>query len=229
MLLRIGLNRERLPQAAMRNTHQAVPNRTLPRGERVVTIMKKLNAFALAVSKILEVLHWVGTAAFLALFVLSLVSKDWLCSFLAQGLPAYGTTMAAYGFELSVVGPDGTINAAAITLFSIGAALIFSMLSMIFRNVYLIFKTAKGETWFSQGGTPFQKDITRMVREIGIFYLAVPVIGLVFSTAARLVLGPDGAEINVSMEGFVVGILLLCLSQVFAYGTRLEGDVDGLV
>ena len=47
----------------------------------------------------------------------------------------------------------------------IGAAL----MAMVFRNVYLIFKTAEGKTWFSKGATPFQPDIVRMVREIGIF------------------------------------------------------------
>lgn len=62
-------------------------------------------------------------------------------------------------------------------------------MAMVFRNVYLIFRTAKGKTWFAKGDTPFQKDIVRMVREIGIFYLAVPIVSLLMSVVAVLVLG----------------------------------------
>lgn len=119
--------------------------------------------------------------------------------------------------------------AAAAALFAAGALFIFSLMAMVFRNVYLIFKTAKRKTWFSKGDTPFQKDITRMVREIGIFYISIPVVGLVMSVISRLALGAEFAEVNTSIEGVVTGILLLCLSQVFAYGAQLEGDVDGLL
>lgn len=191
--------------------------------------MKKLNTFALTISKALEILHWVGTASFLAVFVLSLAAGSWLSAMLAQFLPADGI-LAVAGFELSVLSPEGTVSGGAVTLFSVGAVLILSLMAMVFRNVYLILKTADGKTWFSQGGTPFQKNITRMVREIGIFYLSIPVIGLVLSTAARLVLGPDIAEVGgIDIQGFVTGILLLCLSQFFAYGTQLQKDVDGLL
>lgn len=191
--------------------------------------MKKLNTAGLWLAKSLEVLHWAAAAGMVALLVLALAAGDWLSAWLAPGAAAFGPSLTAYGFELTLAGADGTINTAAAALFAAGSLFIFSLMAMVFRNVYLIFKTAKGKTWFSKGDTPFQKDITRMVREIGIFYISIPVVGLVMSVISRLVLGAEFAQVNTSIEGVVTGILLLCLSQVFAYGAQLEGDVDGLL
>ncbi len=191
--------------------------------------VKKLNLLALIVSKFLEILHWLAAALMLCLLALCLAAPNWLSGLLAQGAQRFGRELTTYGFTLTVAGADGSVNLAAVALFTVGAISILSLMAMVFRNVYLIFRTAKGKTWFAKGDTPFQKDIVRMVREIGIFYLAVPIVSLLMSVVAVLVLGADAAEPSVNFEGVVTGILLLCLSQVFAYGTQLERDVDGLL
>ena len=191
--------------------------------------VKKLNLLALIVSKFLEILHWLAAALMLCLLALSLAAPNWLSGLLAQGAQRFGRELTTYGFTLTVAGADGSVNLAAVALFTVGAISILSLMAMVFRNVYLIFRTAKGKTWFAKGDTPFQKDIVRMVREIGIFYLAVPIVSLLMSVVAVLVLGADAAEPSVNFEGVVTGILLLCLSQVFAYGAQLERDVDGLL
>ena len=191
--------------------------------------VKKLNLLALIVSKFLEILHWLAAALMLCLLALCLAAPNWLSGLLAQGAQRFGRELTTYGFTLTVAGADGSVNLAAVALFTVGAISILSLMAMVFRNVYLIFRTAKGKTWFAKRDTPFQKDIVRMVREIGIFYLAVPIVSLLMSVVAVLVLGADAAEPSVNFEGVVTGILLLCLSQVFAYGTQLERDVDGLL
>lgn len=191
--------------------------------------VKKLNLLALIVSKFLEILHWLAAALMLCLLALCLAAPNWLSGRLAQGAQRFGRELTTYGFTLTVAGADGSVNLAAVALFTVGAIFILSLMAMVFRNVYLIFRTAKGKTWFAKGDTPFQKDIVRMVREIGIFYLAVPIVSLLMSVVAVLVLGADAAEPSVNFEGVVTGILLLCLSQVFAYGAQLERDVDGLL
>ena len=191
--------------------------------------VKKLNLLALIVSKFLEILHWLAAALMLCLLALCLAAPNWLSDLLAQGAQRFGRELTTYGFTLTVAGADGSVNLAAVALYTVGAISILSLMAMVFRNVYLIFRTAKGKTWFAKGDTPFQKDIVRMVREIGIFYLAVPIVSLLMSVVAVLVLGADAAEPSVNFEGVVTGILLLCLSQVFAYGAQLERDVDGLL
>ena len=68
-----------------------------------------------------------------------------------------------------------------------------------------------------------------MFREIGIFSIAVPVVGFVMSVIARIFIGVEVAEISNSIEGFVIGIVVLCITQFFAHGIELEKDVAGLL
>ena len=69
----------------------------------------------------------------------------------------------------------------------------------------------------------------RMVREIGIFLIAIPAVQLVMSIVARIALGPDTVESGLNMAGVFTGLVVLALSQYFAYGTQLQSDVDGLL
>ena len=68
-----------------------------------------------------------------------------------------------------------------------------------------------------------------MMKEIGIFAIAVPVIGFIMSIIVRLVTGVETAEISVDMGGIFMGIIVLCLTQYFVHGADLEKDVDGLL
>ena len=102
-------------------------------------------------------------------------------------------------------------------------------MGMCARNVHLIFKTSEGRTRFSKGATPFQPDNIRMVREIGIFMIAIPVVQFIMSIVARIALGPDMVESGIGMQKIFVGLVVLALSQYFAYGMQLQSDVDGLL
>lgn len=68
-----------------------------------------------------------------------------------------------------------------------------------------------------------------MVKEIGIFSIAMPVIGFVMSIITRLVCGVEVAEISVNFSGLMIGLVVLCLTQFFAHGVSLEEDVEGLL
>ena len=68
-----------------------------------------------------------------------------------------------------------------------------------------------------------------MMREIGIFSIAIPVIGFFMNLIIRLVTGVETAEISVDTAGIFMGIIVLCLTQFFVHGAELEKDVDGLL
>lgn len=191
--------------------------------------MKALMKVCMVISKVLEILHWVATTLVGALLVCSLAAKDWLASILSNGVSEYGTDLSTYGFELTAATQDGTINMTAITLFSIGALIILALMAMVFRNIYLIIRVSEGKTRHSKGVTPFQKDVVRMVKEIGIFFICTPVVGFIMSVIGFFMMGPDVCGITMNLEGFVIGIIILCLTQIFSYGTQLQQDVDGLV
>ena len=97
-----------------------------------------------------------------------------------------------------------------------------TVVAMIFRNLHLIFKKA-------ESSTPFTKDNVRMMREIGIFSIAIPFIGFIVSLITRLVCGIDFVEISLDMGGISMGCIVLCFSQFFAHGVELENDVNGLL
>ena len=178
--------------------------------------MKKLNRFIIIVAKIAEVFMWVGAAMSLIITVLSAIGKMDLIRFFTDS-------------TLHALDASGNVVNGAFLLFFLTLALVLALMAMCARNVHLIFKTSAGETAFSRGATPFQPDNIRMVREIGIFMIAIPVVQLVMSIIAQIALGTDMVESSLNMFNVFIGLVVLALSQYFAYGMKLENDVDGLV
>lgn len=178
---------------------------------------------AIAGSKILEVLHWVLIAAFIIVVIFCMVTPAGVSSFIAaEGDTLEFANLAVSGFAVSAVSGDGVFDVNAFKMFCIGCIPITALMAMIFRNVYLVLKK-------SQGGTPFIKDNVRMIKEIGIFSIAIPVVSLIMSIITRLVCGVDAVEVSVDFYGLMIGLVMLCLTQFFAHGVKLEQDVDGLV
>ena len=184
--------------------------------------MKNLNKIVKIVTKVLEIVHWVAAGLMVMAAICSAMATQWLGHFIDMNALENEAAVSVYGFEVAMANSAGEINMKTLFLFAIGAVIIFALIAMIFRNIYLIIKK-------SEGTTPFNKDNIRMLREIGIFSIAVPIIGLIMSTIIRLVVGVDAVEASVNLYGFVMGIIVLCLTQFFVYGAELEKDVDGLL
>ena len=185
--------------------------------------MKGIHKLGIIITKILEVFHWVGAALMLGATVCSAAAPKWIGYFVGfDTKECCGTNLEVYGFEVNAPVIDGSIDMTFFLLFGIGAILILAIMAMVFRNMHLIFKN-------SQNTTPFQKDNIRMMREIGIFAIAVPVIGFIMSIVVRLVTGVETAEISIDMGGIFMGIIVLGLTQFFIHGAELEADVDGLL
>ena len=186
-------------------------------------MMKGISKLAKIITKILEVFHWVGAGLMVVATVCSVIAPEKIGYFVGLDIKeCCGTNLVVYGFEVNAPYVDGSIDMTTFLLFGIGAVIILILMAMVFRNVHLIFKK-------SENGTPFQKDNIRMLKEIGIFSITVPVIGLVMSVIIRLVIGVDAVEININQSGLFMGIIVLCLTQYFIYGAELEKDVDGLL
>lgn len=188
--------------------------------------MKGFSKATMIIAKIAEVCHWVGAGVLSVLLVCCLFFKEQAPRMIA-GDPRGED--AIYGFHFTLTAADGSLSLPALTVFAIAGILLFALMAMVFRNIYLIIKTSRGETSFSQGATPFQPDNVRMLKEIGIFAIAVPIVGLIMSVVGRLAVGPEFAETSVDLSWILVGLVILWLTQVFAYGAELQGDADGLI
>lgn len=185
--------------------------------------MKKINKLGMVITKILEVFHWVAVALLIAATICSVAKPDWQSYFVEPETTGdIVANLEVYGFEVITPLADGQIDSTTFLLFGIGSSIIMAVMAMVFRNLHLIFKK-------SENSTPFNKDNIRMLKEIGIFAIAVPVIGLIMSIIIRLVAGVDSSEISVDTNGFFMGIIILCLTQFFVHGAKLEEDVDGLL
>lgn len=189
--------------------------------------MKSLNRTTKIISKSLEILFLAASVIMLGTVIASFAVPQRLGKFLLESV---GNGMiATNGFEIAIADGSGNLLPGAVRIFAFAGLLTMLCMTMVFRNIYLIFQTAEGRTWFSSGKTPFQKDIVRMVREIGMFSIFIPVIGLIMSAVAKLIYGVDNIETSVQVTGIAMGIAMICLSQFFAYGQSLEQDVEGLV
>ena len=185
--------------------------------------MKSVNKLGTVITKILEVFHWVGAALMAAAAVCSVISPEWVKYFVSfDAKECCGANLEVYGFEVNAPVVNGSVDLSSFMLFGIAGTLILIIMAMVFRNLHLIFKKS-GNT------TPFQKDNIRMMREIGYFSIAVPVIGLIMSIFVRLVTGVETAEVSIDTTGILMGIIVLCLTQFFIRGAEHEKDVDGLL
>ena len=185
--------------------------------------MKRINKLGMVITKIAEVFHWVGAVLIAVATVCSKAAPEWVKYFVGfDAKDCCGANLEVYGFEVNAPVVNGNTDMTAFFIFGIGATLILIVMAMVFRNLHLIFKK-------SENATPFQKDNVRMMREIGIFSIAVPVIGLIMSIIVRLITGVETAEISLDTAGIFMGIIVLCLTRFFIHGAELEEDVDGLL
>lgn len=185
----------------------------------------KLNKAAEIIAKIAEVFHWVGAAISAAGLIAYLFNEKLIKYFMNLG----SGELSFAGYSIGVFDKSGNIVKGVFIPTLILLVIALGLTAMIFRNIYLIFKTAEGKTRFSKGATPFQQDNVRMLREIGIFAIAIPVTEYIFDIVIKIIAANDTVESSLSVTGFVFGIALLCLSQFFAYGVQLQNDNDGLL
>ncbi len=178
---------------------------------------KTFTRFATVFSKLFEIAYFIAAAGCVVALVLAAVDP---AGFLAGVEPR--EEISAQGFSLVISNDQRQLLPGALQIFLIEAALSTGLMGMVFRNVNLVLRK-------SQDKTPFQKDNVRMLREIGFFFISIAVVQLIFCGVAVLVLGPDRAEVSAGAANFVTGLLMLCLSQCFALGVRMQQDVDGLV
>lgn len=185
--------------------------------------MKKLNRFIIVTSKILEVILLLGMVFSLGVLLYTAFGGQLLINALADN------SIHLSIMKLECSGLEPQVMKKALLIAFVFAFFICGLALMIVRNINLIFRTAEGKTWFSKGSTPFQPDNIRMVREIGIFCIMIPIFALIMSIVARTVLPVDMVEPEVDITLVFFGLVVLALSQYFAYGMELQNEVDGLV
>lgn len=166
------------------------------------------------VSKIVEIICWVGAVLLLFAAVAGIVNTEWMKLHI---MPESGISMNGVDME---IGGNATLGSIIVAL--LGGIAGFVTQAILFCNLHKVLSSA-------DDGVCFRGENVARIELIGWLSIAMPAIGFVTSVLAKLFGGPDSLEISIDLTGVVMGILVLCLSQFFAHGVKLENDVDGLV
>ncbi len=171
--------------------------------------------------RVFEAVHWVGAALCLLMAVWVLLEPDW---FLEMNKEAASSQVVRYGFMggLDVAAAGGTgFDAGVQTLLAVGGAAALALGALVFRRLGQVIRLC-------HGGTPFQKAVVDKVRQMGWLVIAEPVATAAVSLLAYIVYWPD-YSFKIDVTGVVMGVVILALSRIFAYGVKLEDDVEGLL
>ena len=184
--------------------------------------MNGIQRIAKIFMKIMEIGHWVAAGLMGAVGILSAAAPQWLKFVMDVEALKEEREISVYGFEVTAANSAGQINYVTLLLLAIGGVIIYVLMALVFRSLNRIITTAADST-------PFQESNIRMLTWIGRFCILIPVIGFVMSIIIRLVVGADAVEISIDQSGVVMGIVVLCLTQYFVHGAKLEKEVDGLL
>ena len=176
-------------------------------------IMKGIHKLGTVATKIVEILYWASIALVVVGIVMLAITPLIITP---EEFNDLMINLDLEGYE------NGKINISFVLLGGLCVILIAIANALVFRNLHLIFKR-------SANTTPFQQENVRLMRQIGLFTISVPIIQLIMSILLRVVTGVEDVEINFDLTNIVMGIIVLCLTQFFAHGVELENDVDGLV
>ncbi len=173
--------------------------------------MKLLKAGKI-ITLVAEIVGIVGSLLCLAMVVMALVNPGWL---LDNG------TLTVNGIEVSK--PLELIENPSVPL-----AIVFLAGVVAMGLAALMFHRMRGIIVETMAGKPFQPCTVKWMRQIGYCAVSMPLVSIVMSLGAML-LKVDGIFAEVDFSGIMMGVLVLCLTQVFAYGLELQKDVDGLL
>ncbi len=160
----------------------------------------------------LEIFSIIGVVLCLGMTVMAFVNPQWL---LENG------TLTVNGIEISqplelLKNPSAPMA----IIFLTGAIAASFMALMLHRMHGIIVET--------MAGRPFQPCTVKWMRQIGWCAIIMPVVSAVMSIVALLI-KVDGIYAQLDLSGLLMGVLVLCLTHVFAYGLELQQDVDGLL
>lgn len=189
--------------------------------------MKKgLNITLSVISKIGEIASWIAVVAGLICFAASFDT-----TFASEIIAEDGSLLTGIGFDVYPIGATGDINHFAISMYFIGVSIAFVLAALIFRNLDIILHIISGRYKKVQNTSPFQKEVVSRIKKIGILSIAMPVVGFIITTIIFIVSMINGnpVDVSVSLEGVIIGLVCLCLTQIFSYGAKLEEEVDGLL
>ncbi len=174
----------------------------------------QLRNFTATLSKIVEILLCASAGILVSIGLLFLILQQKISQAIQGGL----SILEVSDINLTNISAENQIYILAFILFF--SAILMVIFSRIFRNIHRIFQNTNTES-------PFAPANINLVKQIGFFAISIPICKIMRSLILGLIL--KNFQISVELNELLLGLIVLCLSQYFAYGSSLEQDVNGLV
>ena len=173
---------------------------------------------------IAEVLMWLCAAMMAISFLVGIIYPEAISVMSDTGAAGAKVSMPIVSGSLGrldITGPDGTLHQGLYLLYTAAGAAELALTAVVFRRVWQIIKLS----WAS---TPFQRPVVDRVKQIGWLFIASPLVTVAVSLVGFVAFWPEYSFV-VDVGGIITGVIVLALSQIFAYGVKLEDDVEGLL
>ena len=182
----------------------------------------KLRSVTAVLSKVIEVVLWVSAAMILFASVVLTVSRSAITEAAESGALEVAATNEGVRNTQTIEWFLEAMKAGTAGLVLVPFVFLIALTALIFRNLYLILRKTNTDS-------PFSELNVKRIRNIGILAIALPIARAVLAFIYTVALGYQEEFFAVSASDIVLGLVALCISQYFAYGAKLEQDVDGLL
>lgn len=108
--------------------------------------------------------------------------------------------------------------------------------------VYLLFGCAQAAMCFlafgkvrsviecAQSQPPFRWENVKRLRLAGLLFLGTVALQLAFALVSMIFsFGAVRFSVNLKFDKIIIGVIILCVSELFAQSVRMQEDIDGLV
>lgn len=136
-------------------------------------------------------------------------------------------TMTWYtgGQVLSIFGEPITFYADGKGINQILAILLSDLVCLTADAILLSFAGRYFNTEQSEG-TPFTENGAKLIRNLGIRCIYMPIVAIVVATVITVCLGAERSGDISNLPSIVTGIILILASLIFRYGAELEKERD---
>ncbi len=183
-------------------------------------IMNKVTKLTMILSKIFEILHWIGSAIELIVSVLGFINSQTNDFYDATLVGGEQMLEGIYVFAITL--SNGKSLALATILVGLTEAGMLALMALVFRSVWRVMKR-------TQNGTPFQPENVSALKRIGVLALVMQGFSMLMGAVVCIACIDSAPDVVIGLDGIMLALVVFCLTQFFARGVELENEVDGLV
>lgn len=163
----------------------------------------------------------VSRALLILLRVINLATGMGLVVALVASVPFAETFLAFFSKRPGSISTDWMLPTLRIWL--LAAMLMVAMVHVFLARLLAVLESVRA-------GDPFVFENAARLRTMAIFGLAIEALRLLFGAfAATMNAAGSNIDWSFSLTGWLAVALLFVLSQVFAEGTRMRRDLDGMI